>query len=357
MLAEWPAADNQPAMIARDESSAPTPTVDTTDLQSPGISRRKLKDGFRYRDASGEPVTDPETLDRIRQLAIPPAWADVWINPEPDGHLQATGRDARDRKQYLYHTEFRADREAAKFRRLRRFGESLPAIRRRARADVREDGLGRSRVLAAVVSLLDASLIRVGNQEYLKQNASVGLTTMNRSHARIDGKTIRFRFAGKSGKDHDITVASGAIAKVVRECRDVRCDFLFSYLGEGGRRVCVTSADVNAYLREAAGRKVSAKDFRTWSASTLALALLSAEPVSTSATQGKRVVNAVLDQVAERLGNTRAVCRKSYVHPAIIAAYEDGSLARRRQVASASRGLTKAETDLLAFLRSRKAAV
>lgn len=329
--------------------------LDSTIDCGPGITRHRLKSGWRYRHPDGTPVTDPAALDRIRALVIPPAWTDVWICLDSDGHIQATGRDARGRKQYLYHPEFRAAREAAKFRRMKRFGKALPAIRARARADLRRKDLPRERVLAAVVLLLDASLIRVGNRQYLKDNRSVGLTTMQRKHISVDGKAIRFRFPGKSGKKHDIIVKSGALARVVTACRELRCEFAFAYPGEGGSTVCVTSQDVNAYLREAAGAKVSAKDFRTWSASALALHALCQAGTATSTTRARREVNAALDLVAGRLGNTRSICRKSYVHPAILREYESSLGTRRRHGSSKLEGLSPAENQLLAFLRSKAA--
>lgn len=349
-------------MIARDPGlelsggAAASLTIDMDPADGePGITRHRLKTGWRYRNPDGTPVTDPAMLDRIRALVIPPAWTDVWISLDEAGHLQATGRDARGRKQYLYHPAFRAERETLKFRRMKRFGKALPAIRARAQADLRRQGLSRERVLAAVVLLLDASLIRVGNRQYLKDNRSVGLTTMQRKHVSVEGKAIRFKFPGKSGKKHDITVKSGALANVVAACRGLRCPFVFAYPGEDGSPVCVTSQDVNAYLREVAGTKVSAKDFRTWSASAMALEVLAGSGQPTSAAKARREVNAALDLVAGRLGNTRSICRKSYVHPAILREYLSASKPLRTRSKGHLDGLTPAENQLLAFLRSKVA--
>jgi DNA topoisomerase-1 len=292
----------------------------------PGIRRRPMGKGFRYSAADGRPVRDPRVLRRIRALAIPPAWTDVWICPSGRGHIQATGRDARGRKQYRYHARWRAARDRGKFERLAAFGAVLPRIRHQVREDLRLRGLPRRKVLAVVVALLDATLIRVGNEEYARVNHSYGLTTMRDGHVGFDGDEVRFRFRGKSGKQHEVSVRDRRLARIVARCRDLPGQELFQYVDGHGRQHPVDSGDVNGYLREAAGLPITAKDFRTWAGTVLcACALCAAAPADTEA-RAKRAVARAIEATAGRLGNTPAVCRESYVHPAVVEAYVAGDL-------------------------------
>jgi DNA topoisomerase I len=293
----------------------------------PGISRQRAGRGFSYRQGTGGPIRDPETLARIRALAIPPAWTDVWICPEPNGHLQATGRDARGRKQYRYHARWHTGRDAAKFERLIDFAGVLPRIRERCDADLARPGLDRDKVLAAVVRLLETTLIRVGNDEYARLNRSFGLTTLKTRHARVTGTSIRFRFRGKSGHQYEVGLRDRRLARVVRRCQDLPGQELFQYIDDEGEPHDVASDDVNEYLREASGgADVTAKDFRTWAGTVLAYrALRALAPGDDERAARQNVVEAVR-VTADRLGNTPAVARRSYVHPAILEAYLDGSI-------------------------------
>ena len=299
----------------------------------PGFTRRRRGRGYSYHDRDGLVVRDPDTLARIRALAIPPAWTDVWICPWPSGHIQATGRDARGRKQYRYHADWQTRRGTDKFERMLAFAAALPRIRRRCQRDLVRRGLPRDKVLATVVQLLELTLIRVGNDEYARQNRSFGLTTLRDRHARIDGTTIRFRFQGKSGKVHEVGLRDRRLAAVVRRCQELPGQELFQYVDDAGTVQDVTSDDVNAYLAEAVGERSSerftAKDFRTWAGTVLAYRALRALGPASAADEGragrKTVVEAIR-RTADRLGNTPAVTRGSYVHPAILDAYLDGSL-------------------------------
>lgn len=290
----------------------------------PGITRRGAGTGFSYRDPDGERIVDKPTLARIKALAIPPAWTDVWISPSPNGHIQATGRDAKGRKQYRYHPKWREIRDANKYEHVIAFGEALPGIRERVEADLRRHGLPREKVLALIVRLLETTLIRVGNDEYAKQNRSYGLTTMRDRHAEIDGSTVTFSYNGKAGIEHEVDLHDRRLASIVKRCQEVPGQELFQYLDEDGNRQDVTSGDVNAYLREISGEDFTAKDFRTWAGTKLAAeALAEFEEFDSDAAAKKNVVTAI-ERVASRLGNTTAVCRKCYVHPAVIGAYLDG---------------------------------
>jgi DNA topoisomerase-1 len=291
----------------------------------PGITRRRSGRGFTYRDPDGRTIRDPETLERIRKIVIPPAWTDVWISPWPNGHLQATGRDARGRKQYRYHARFRARREDAKFERLIAFAKALPTIRERVDADLSRPGLPREKVIAGVVRLLELTLIRVGNDEYAKLNQSFGLTTLRDRHARIEGSQVRFRFRGKSGRQHEVGLRDRRLASLVRRCRDLPGQELFQYIGSDGEPHDVASDDVNAYLAEIAPR-VTAKDFRTWAGTVLAWRALSALGDGSTEREKRRNVAAAIQATADNLGNTAAVARSAYVHPAVVDAYLDGRL-------------------------------
>jgi DNA topoisomerase-1 len=292
---------------------------------APGIRRLKRGKSFAYVAPGGARVRDPEVLERIRRLAIPPAWTDVWICTSARGHLQATGRDARGRKQYRYHASFRAMREQDKYARLASFARALPRIRRKVHADLRLEGLPRAKVVAAVVRLLETTFIRVGNESYARDNGSYGLTTMRNRHVRVDGARIQFQFRGKSGKSHAIELDDARVARIVRRCRDLPGQELFQY-EEAGTRNSVGSADINAYLQEVTGSDYSAKDFRTWGGTLLAGLHLGRKPPPRSRTEAKREVNDTIRAVAAELGNTPAICRKSYVDPRILAAYEAGKI-------------------------------
>lgn len=290
-----------------------------------GIRRVAGPLGFKYIGLDGKVIRDAAMLRRIRALAVPPAWSDVWICTDPRGHLQATGRDGKGRKQYRYHPDWRACRDDTKYERMPAFAAALPAIRRRTEADLALPGLPRNKVLAAVVQLLEKSLIRVGNEEYKRKNGSFGLTTLQDKHVVVAGATLRFRFKGKSGKWHRIDVSDRRLARIVKACRDLPGQDLFQYVDDKGRQQDVTSGDVNAYLKEITGQDFTAKDFRTWYGTVLAAtALREMERVDSKARARKNVLRAV-EAVAGVLGNTRTVCRNSYIHPRIIDAYMDGS--------------------------------
>ncbi len=297
----------------------------TTDRR-PGITRRRVGKAFRYFDPQGRILRDPAVLARIKSLAIPPAWRDVWICPLALGHIQATGRDEKGRKQYRYHPRWRAVRDSAKYDRMMAFGRALPKVRDQADHDLALPGLPRRKVLAAVVRLLERTMIRVGNDEYAKQNHSFGLTTMRNNHVDLDGSTIRFVFRGKSGIRHKIDIHDRRLARIVERCQDLPGQELFGYLDEDGAVRDIDSADVNQYLRELSGSDFTAKDFRTWAGTVLAaIALQEFERFDSKAEAKKNVVRAI-ERVAERLGNTPSVCRKCYVHPALIESYLDGSM-------------------------------
>ncbi len=289
-----------------------------------GIRRIGRPGHFHYVGPTGRTIRDPRELQRIRTLAIPPAWTHVWICPDPNGHVQATGRDARGRKQYRYHPRWREIRDDVKYGRMIPFAQSLATIRRRTATDLRRAGLPREKVIAAVVQLLEKTLIRVGNEEYARQNHSFGLTTMRDQHARISGSKVHFEFRGKSGIRHAVDLEDRRLARIVKACRDLPGYELFQYIDERGERQVIDSADVNAYLKQITGQPFTAKDFRTWAGTMLAAAELAACEPCRSTAHGKRMINRAIDAVARRLGNTKAVCRKSYVHPAILDAYLAG---------------------------------
>ncbi len=323
-----------------------------TDAQ-PGLRRRRAGKGFAYVDARGRPIKDRETLARIRRLAIPPAWTDVWICADPQGHLQATGRDARGRKQYRYHPRWREARDATKYDRMAAFGEALPRIRARVARDLDLPGVPREKVLATVVRLLETTYTRVGNAEYARENRSYGLTTIRNDHAEVRGARVRLRFRGKAGVQHEVEVEDPRVARVVRRCQDMPGQELFCYEDEQGVVRDVTSTDVNAYLREISGDDFTAKDFRTWAGTLLALAALQEIGPFRRKAEGKRNVVAAVKRVAERLGNTPAVCRRAYVHPAVVGAYLEGRLAKLDDGAGrkgAWKGLEREEVGLMRVL-------
>jgi len=294
--------------------------------EEPGIRRKKAGTGFTYVRPGGGKVEDEATLNRIRRLAVPPAYTDVWICAKANGHIQATGRDAKGRKQYRYHPDFRAIRESTKYEHMLEFAKSLPAIRETIAEHMALRGLPREKVLATVVDLLEKTLIRVGNDDYAKQNKSYGLTTLKNQHVAVNGSELRFQFKGKSGKVWRLKVKDRRIAKIVRACQDLPGQELFQYIDEDGERRDVTSSDVNDYLREITGRDVTAKDFRTWQGTVLAaIALQEFESFDTKAVL-KKNVKAAIETVASRLGNTPTICRKCYVHPEVLSAYAEGQL-------------------------------
>jgi len=297
----------------------------TTDAR-PGITRRRSGTGFSYRDADGRTIRDREVIGRIRALAIPPAWTDVWICPWPNGHLQASGRDARGRKQYRYHARWHQHRGAEKFDRMLDFSAALPRIRRRCDEDLTRPGLPREKVLAAVVRLLELTLIRVGNDEYARLNRSFGLTTLQDRHARIQGSALRFRFRGKSGQSHEVGLRDRRLAAIVRRCQELPGQELFQFVDEGGDVRDIASDDVNDYIQEASGGDFTAKDFRTWAGTVLAYRALRALQPGEGEREAKRNVVEAIRQTADRLGNTPAVARGSYVHPAVLDAYLNGSI-------------------------------
>jgi DNA topoisomerase I len=322
----------------------------------PGIRRVRRGKGFRYLGPDGSALRDPAVLDRIRRLAIPPAWTEVWICPSAQGHLQASGRDSRRRKQYRYHTRWREVRDEAKYGRMVAFARALGRIRAHTARDLARPGLPREKVLATVVRLLEATHIRVGNEEYARHNRSYGLTTLRDSHVDVSGSKLEFRFRGKGGKDHVVGLQDRRLSRIVKRCQELPGYELFQYLDEAGERRSIESADVNAYLREVSGQDFTAKDFRTWAGTVLAACQLCELELASSARKAKRDVARAIESVAERLGNTPAICRKCYVHPTVIEAYLDGSLARavrRRATAMREAGLRPEEAMVLALLAAR----
>jgi len=297
-----------------------------TSTDTPGISRRRVGKGFVYRDADGARLTDAARLSHIRALAIPPGWSSVWICPDPDGHIQAVGLDEKGRKQYRYHPKFREVRDGLKFEHMIVFADALPRLRHRVAADMAASGLGRAKVLATVVHLLETTMIRVGNEAYAKENKSYGLTTLRTRHVKIDGRELRFHFKGKSGKIWRLHVCDRRVARIVKSCQELPGQHLFQYIDEYGAPQSVTSADVNRYLKEVTGADITAKDFRTWTATVLtAMALAEGEAAGVGAQARKNVTQAIV-RVSSRLGNTPTICRKCYVHPEIVTAYLDGAL-------------------------------
>lgn len=316
-----------------------------------GISRRRSGRGFSYRSARGEIIRSERTLARIRALAIPPAWNEVWISPDARGHLQATGRDARGRKQYLYHPDWRQVRDASKFDRMLTFGLALPDLRDRIEADLALAGLPRERVLAAVVRLVDDTLIRIGSDEYRRSNGSFGASTLRQRHAEVHGRRITIEFRGKGGKQQHAEIADRRLARIVQRLQELPGRELFEYLDDDGQRRRVRSDDINGYLQQIGGDELTVKDFRTWGASALCLGALCEAGPPSSARAAKQSIAEAIEQVAGTLGNTPAVCRASYIHPALLEAYGNGDLpcgAQRRL-----HGLGTRESRLLRFLRAR----
>ena len=340
------------------QSSAARASLSYVSDADPGIRRLRKGSGFSYSGPNGK-APSQTTLARIKAIVIPPAWTDVWISPDPDGHIQATGRDQRGRKQYRYHPQWTEERDGVKYSSLVAFAQSLPALRRRIDADLRRHGLPLERVVASVVWLLDNTMIRVGNAAYARDNKSFGLTTLRDRHVEITGSRLRFAFKGKSGKEWKLKLADRRIAKVVRGAQDLPGQKLFQYLDEDGERRPLRSEDVNRYIREALGAEFSSKHFRTWGGTIHAASLFARTELPESKTQRKRVINSVVDKVAERLGNTRAVCRRCYIHPLVFEAWAEGRLLdemaeanKRKRLIS---GLDEEETLVLRWLQARGA--
>jgi DNA topoisomerase-1 len=318
----------------------------------PGYTRKPKGDDFEWFDADGKPIRDEQRLLRIKRLAIPPAWTDVWICPSPNCHIQATGRDARCRKQYLYHERWREVRDENKYDRIISFGKALPKIRRRVARDLKLPGLPRNKVLATVVQLLERTFIRIGNEEYARENKSFGLTTMKDRHVEVKGAKLRFRFRGKSGREHEIDVTDRRTAKIITKLQDLPGQDLFQYLDDDGKRCDISSQDVNEYLREITGEDFSAKDFRTWAGTVLTAIALRAQDKFENQKQAKSNINTAIKAVAKILGNTPAICRKCYVHPAVLESYLDQkSIDGLKQMTEGA--LEKEDVDL----RSSEAAV
>ena len=318
----------------------------------PGIQRGLRGEEFFYTDPHGQEVTDPDTLERIKKLGIPPAYTDVWITTLANGHLQATGRDARGRKQYRYHPRWREVRDETKYGRMIAFGQALPKIRERVEHDLSRPGIPREKVLATVVRLLETTLIRVGNQEYARENKSFGLTTMRNRHVDIAGSTVQFHFRGKSGKTHTISVTDRRLARIVKRCRDIPGYELFQYLDHEGHHQTIDSSDVNDYLREITGQDFTAKDFRTWAGTVLAALALQEFEAFDGESQAKKNIVRAIETVSQRLGNTPSICRKCYVHPAVLDSYLDGTM-----LESLKQRTTEALTESLASLKPEEAAV
>jgi DNA topoisomerase-1 len=321
-----------------------------------GIRRKRSGKGFTYARPDGTKLSEPHVLKRLRSLAIPPAWTDVWICPFADGHIQATGRDAKGRKQYRYHPLFREVRESTKYEHVVAFADALPTIRIRVREHMALRG-PRQKVLATVVHLLETTLIRVGNDDYAKQNKSYGLTTLKTRHVAVEGSDVRFRFTGKGGKQWSLKVKDRRVAKIIKACQELPGQELLQYVDEDGNLQDVTSGDVNAYLKEITGQDITAKDFRTWAGTVLAALALNEMQSFDTGIQAKRNLRAAIERVAARLGNTPTICRKCYVHPQVLNSYLDGSLileikaAAERELREELAGLQPEEAAVLTMLR------
>ena len=327
----------------------------------PGLHRRRRGTGFSYVDAEGKPVRDKDTLTRIKSLVIPPAWSNVWICPNPKGHLQVTGRDARGRKQSRYHPRWREVRDETKYERMTIFGAALPAIRDRVEHDLSLPGMPRPKILAAIVRLMEVTLIRVGNEEYARENQSYGLTTMRNKHVEVEGSSVTFKFQGKSKVRHTVDINDRRLARIIQRCQDIPGYELFQYIDSEGNNHTVDSADVNDYLREMTNEDFTAKDFRTWAGTVLACTMLQEFEAFESQTQAKKNVVQAVKDVAARLGNTPSVCRKCYVHPAVLDTYFSGAMIKtvrqrvEEETANSSSALRQEEVALLRLLQKRLA--
>ena len=354
------------ALVPDPVESAKEAGLRYVDDTKPGITRVRKGKGFVYvrpdgTKLEGKKLEQHDDYLRILALAIPPAWTDVWICPDPRGHIQATGRDARGRKQYRYHAKWREVRDGNKYDKMISFAQALPGIRKRVEQDLKSPGLPREKVLAAVVRLLETTLIRVGNDEYAKQNESFGLTTMRDKHVEVKGSCIEFEFKGKSGIKHEIDLEDLRLARIVKECQDLPGFELFQYLDDEGKVCDVGSADVNEYLRSITGQDFTAKDFRTWAGTVLAAMALREFEAFNSKTQANKNIVAAVESVAKKLGNTKAVCRKCYIHPAILDGYLDGSLVKtlkkrvERKLSKSLHSLEPEEAAVLGMLQQRLA--
>ncbi|WP_395748938.1 DNA topoisomerase IB [Prosthecobacter sp.] len=350
-------ASASPALTAAPLTSARQAGLRYVLDDQPGITRSRRGKGFVYHMPKGAPLRNAQTQRRIRSLVIPPAWTDVWICPLPNGHIQATGRDARRRKQYRYHPRWQAVRDVSKYERMLAFGAVLPRIRRRVSVDLRSRGFTRQKIMATIVRLLETTLIRVGNDEYAQKNGSYGLTTLQNNHARVKGSQITFSFKGKSGMRHQIGLRDPRLAKLVRRCQELPGQHLFGYLDDAGKVHEVTSDNVNAYLREIAGAEFSAKDFRTWAGTILTAIALRELANFNSPTEARRNITQAVKAVAKILGNTAAVCRRCYIHPAILSHYTSGRTIPARQEQRLLHPSTKLSPDemaVMALLRAPK---
>jgi DNA topoisomerase-1 len=318
----------------------------------PGITRKKVRNGWGYWDAKGNRITDRDEIDRLNGVGLPPAYRDAWYCPKPNGHIQAIGWDEKGRKQYRYHPDFREAQEAAKYDRCAEFGLALPKLRKQVEADLRKRSLSKERAVAAVVRLLDNGHLRVGNEAYAKANKSFGATTLRKRHAQVKGQTLKLRFKGKSGQDRQCALTDRSLARFVRACQDLDEQHLFAWVDEDGEAHPVTSTDVNAYIRAATGTDFTAKHFRTWAASVTAFEALATAETDLS-------LKAMLEPVSARLGNTPAIARKSYVHPALIGLVKKGQSAFRKalRLPRKARNLSRAERGLIAFLETGAPAV
>lgn len=350
---------SHPPSIVDPQNAAESVGLRYVSDDQPGIRRQKRGKGFRYLSSDDKVVTDSRTIDRIRKLAIPPAWSDVWISKDTRGHIQATGRDAKGRKQYRYHARFREVRDSTKYDHMLDFAVALPAIRARIDEDMRRRGLPREKVLATIIHLLESTMIRVGNADYAKQNKSYGLTTLKNRHVKVEGAELRFQFRGKSGKVWRLNFKDRRVARIVKKSQDLPGQHLFQYIDDDGLQREVTSGDINAYLKEISGREITAKDFRTWNGTVLAaLALAEYEKVDSQAA-AKRNIRSAIEAVAARLGNTPTICRKCYIHPEILDSYLNQSLTSEAliRVEAELRGevakLRPEEAVVLAFLQRR----
>ncbi|REG50097.1 DNA topoisomerase-1 [Paraburkholderia sp. BL6669N2] len=353
MAATTTSIQRRPARADDDSAKQPTPAALPPGLRhaddtKPGITRQRERDGFAYFDVTGKRIDDEDEIKRINALAIPPAYESVWICPDPRGHIQATGRDARGRKQYRYHPRWRETRDADKYERMAEFGRALPKIRARVARDLNLPGMPCDKVIAAIVQLLDTTLIRIGSVEYARDNQSYGLTTLRKKHVKIEAGQLRFKFRGKSGVEHDVTVNNPRVKRIVRRCADLPGHDLFQYLDADGTRHTVGSADINDYLRRASGADFTAKDYRTWAGSVYALAALR-RLICSSAAEARRHIVATVKDVAALLRNTPAVCRRCYIHPAVISSFEADEL-QRLAPAESRRGLKADEVALATLL-------
>lgn len=342
------------------ESAESASLTHMTDDQ-PGIRRKRSAKGFVYLGLDGKRIADPVTIDRINALAIPPAYEDVWISPDPESHLQATGRDARGRKQYRYHPRWALHRDEVKYSSLVAFAHALPRLRAKVDADLRKPGTPRERVVASVIWLLDNTMIRVGNAAYAKENKSFGLTTLRDRHVKIEGSKVKFAFKGKSGKEWNLQLVDRRMAKIIKAAQDLPGQQLFQYVDADGVRRGVTSQNVNDYIREATGADFTAKHFRTWGGTIAAAAIFATTPLPPSRKHSTRAMNEIIDQVASRLGNTRSVCRKCYIHPAILEGWTGGQLVdamtrARDSFSQPLEGLDEEETLVLKWLEQMPAA-